>query len=47
LTTVGYGDMTSVTVPERLFTIFLMFVGGFAYSYLIGQITEINIENTS
>jgi CRP-like cAMP-binding protein len=38
MTTVGYGDISAVTMVERTFAILGMIVGGFVFSTLIGNI---------
>ncbi len=40
LTTVGYGDITPKTVPQRFFTILVMIAGVGTYGYVIGNITS-------
>lgn len=41
LTTVGFGDITILTVNERLFAISWMIIGVAFYSYAIGNMTNI------
>ena len=40
LTTVGYGDITPVTNNEKIITIFLIFIGLFVFSSIVGVITS-------
>ena len=39
LSTVGYGDITGVTIHEINFTMFVMVLGAFLFAYMIGNIT--------
>lgn len=41
MTTVGYGDIKGVTVPERVFCVMAMVVGGFLFGILIGSVPHI------
>ena len=41
LTTVGYGDITSSTTPEIIFSIVWMFFGVGFYSYIISILTSV------
>lgn len=47
LTTVGYGDITSSNMVERIFTIIWMLVGIGFYSYTISTITEFFTQRES
>jgi|LauGreDrversion4_2_1035121.scaffolds.fasta_scaffold139012_3 hypothetical protein len=38
-TTVGFGDINGVTVPERIFCLLLMLVGAVAFSFSISQLS--------
>lgn len=40
LTTVGYGDITPTTSPQRYFTIVVMFAGVGTYGYVIGNVAS-------
>ena len=40
LTTVGFGDVSAVTVGERIFAIVWMLLGVAMYSYAIGNMTN-------
>ncbi len=40
LTTVGYGDITPVTTPQRYFTIMVMLAGVGTYGYVIGNVAS-------
>ena len=46
LTTVGYGDITCQSMPERIFQIFFLGVGVIAYSYIISSFGNL-IKNES
>ena len=39
--TVGYGDITAKTMPEKLLCILLMLLGVIAFSYATGSISSI------
>ena len=41
MTTVGYGDISSVTRSERIIACFGMLVGGFVFSAVIGTIGDV------
>jgi hypothetical protein len=41
LTTVGYGDISSVTLGEQILSILYMFFGVAFYSYFIGMLTSV------
>ncbi len=41
LTTVGYGDITPVTLPEILFTAVVMVLGVSLYAYVIGNVASL------
>ena len=41
ITTVGFGDITIITVRERMFAIVWMVVGVALYSYAIGTLTNV------
>ncbi len=41
LTTVGFGDVTIISVSERIFAILWMIVGVAFYSYAIGNVTNL------
>jgi len=41
MTTVGYGDYKGVTVPERIFCVVAMVVGGFLFGVLIGSVPRV------
>ena len=41
MTTVGYGDISAVTMSERIFAMLGMLVGGFVFSALIGTISHL------
>ncbi|CAD7958568.1 unnamed protein product [Amoebophrya sp. A25] len=38
MTTVGYGDVVPKSTAERIYCIFVMFIGGTAFGYIIGSI---------
>lgn len=38
MTTVGFGDIGPRTTPERVYCIFVMFVGATAFGYIIGSV---------
>ncbi|KRX02099.1 Cyclic nucleotide-binding protein [Pseudocohnilembus persalinus] len=44
LTTVGYGDITTVTMQEQLFAIFWQVIGVGFYSFTIGNLSEVILE---
>merc|ERR1719456_568719 len=37
LTSIGYGDITPMTGPERLICVGLMLIGAMVWAYIIGQ----------
>ena len=39
-TTVGFGDINGVTIPERLFCLILMVVGAVAFSFSISSLSQ-------
>ena len=39
-TTVGFGDINGVTIPERLFCLLLMLVGAIAFSFSISSLSS-------
>jgi Trk-type K+ transport system membrane component len=39
--TVGYGDISAYNMPEQIFCIFLMCVGGFSYSFTTGILSSV------
>lgn len=41
MTTVGYGDISAITISERAFAMVGMLVGGFAFSAMIGSISTV------
>ena len=41
LTTIGYGDITPKTDPQKLFTMVIMIVGAGMYGYIIGNIANL------
>lgn len=41
LATVGYGDINAVTIPERIFSLFLMVMGVAFYSFTIAMIANV------
>ena len=41
ITTVGYGDITCYSFKERIFQVFLLFIGIIAYSWLISSFSNI------
>ena len=40
LTTVGYGDITCCSFPERIFQVFLLIIGIMAYSWLVSSFSN-------
>ena len=40
LTTVGYGDITCSSFPERIFQLFLLIIGIFAYSWIVSSFSN-------
>jgi len=49
VTTVGYGDVSAFSLPERLYNLFIMFIGVLMYSFAIGWMTTIvaNLDRKS
>ena len=45
LTTVGYGDITPLTFSQKIYTMFVMFIGVGMYGFLIGNISTL-LANT-
>jgi hypothetical protein len=45
MTTVGYGDITPQTTPERWFCIFTIFFGATVFGYIIGSIAAFGQNN--
>lgn len=41
MTTVGYGDVRPHTTAERVYCIFVMFLGATAFGYIIGTKSSI------
>lgn len=41
VTTVGYGDISATNYAERIFCIFLLFVGVITFAYASGQMASI------
>ena len=41
VTTVGYGDISAGTTPERVYNLFIMSIGVLMYSFAIGSLTSI------
>ena len=41
LTTVGYGDVSPTTFPERIFLVVAMLIGASIHAYVLGSICEI------
>ena len=41
LTTIGYGDVTAKTNPERVVFILSMFIGAGVYAYIVGAVCNI------
>lgn len=41
MTTVGYGDITSVSTWERLLTIFMLLVGASIFGYMIANVSAL------
>ena len=41
VTTIGYGDITPVTLLEKAFVCVCMIVSGFVYGYVIGAVTNV------
>jgi hypothetical protein len=39
-TTVGFGDINGVTLPERLYCVMLMLVGAVAFSFSISSLSS-------
>ena len=39
-TTVGFGDINGVTVPERMFCLILMLVGAVAFSFAVSSLSS-------
>lgn len=44
IVTVGYGDITAVSVPEKITAVFLMITGVIAFSFATGTLASI-IQN--
>lgn len=40
MTTVGYGDISSVTISEKLWAITTMIIAGFFFSFVIGRMAN-------
>jgi hypothetical protein len=41
MTTVGYGDISSVTVAEKVWAISVMIVSGFFFSFVVGRVAVV------
>lgn len=41
LTTVGYGDILPMTIPEKTFALFSMLIGATVFGYIIGNLAEL------
>ena len=41
MTTVGYGDISSVTVAEKVWAIGTMIVSGFFFSFVVGRMAGV------
>lgn len=41
ISTIGFGDIVPVTIYERIYTLFLMFIGIGFYSYIVGNLYNI------
>lgn len=41
LTTIGYGDLTPVTAPQTIYTIFIQILGAGLYGFVIGNIASL------
>jgi len=41
MTTVGYGDITPMTVLEYAYAILVMFMGGMTFSYIVGNMAQL------
>jgi hypothetical protein len=41
MTTVGYGDMSGSTTPERVFCVILMVIGVIVFSYISGSLASV------
>lgn len=39
-TTVGFGDINGVTIPERVFCVILMLVGAVAFSFAVSSLSS-------
>jgi potassium voltage-gated channel Eag-related subfamily H protein 8 len=39
--TVGYGDITAISIAEKLFCIFMMLIGVFSFSFSTGTLSAI------
>eukprot|EP01052_Picozoa_sp_SAG31_P001659 SAG31_NODE_56_length_29726_cov_41.443312_9_plen_999_part_00 len=42
MTTVGYGDISATTVPEKIYCIFAMMIGGLTFGLIVGILSDIN-----
>ena len=45
MTTVGYGDISASTVPEMLFCVLAMIIGGLTFGFIVGVLSDINQQN--
>jgi hypothetical protein len=41
MTTVGYGDISSITVAEKIWAIIVMIVSGFFFSFVVGRVAVV------
>lgn len=41
IATIGFGDIVPVTMPERIYTLFLLLLGVGFYSYIVGNLSNI------
>ena len=41
ISTVGYGDITPQSNPERVFVILALFIGASFYSYIVGTVCAV------
>lgn len=49
ITTVGYGDITAITMIEQIFNIIMLFIGVMTFSFASGSLSSIitNYDNAN
>ena len=45
MTTVGYGDINATTVPEMIFAVMAMIIGGLTFGFIVGVLSELSSQN--